>query len=294
MTAAGSQPFTDSPAPPTGFLEPTRERSRLAWAALRDGRLDDAARHIGALSEDADSDPTWHSFLKGELAVQRCVFDEALTALTEAASPREAIPDDVRLAAMAWERIGLLHRRREELDLAADAHERAYQLREQHGSAEERWESAHSRAVTAALGGQTDESVEWFQTALTCAGDIADGSYRCLAATHSSLADLLTTASRGAEAVASARAALACWLRHDPGSADAARAELRLGRVLTKQGESMLEVFPEAAASVLDDAIARLTAAKEALLAFGPTAYADTLWCGDLLDFAMRLHAACD
>ncbi len=291
MTSSGSQPFTDSPATPTGFLEPTRDRVRRAWTALQDGRLDDAARHLTKLPEGSDGDPAWHSFLKGEVAVHRRAFDEALTAFSEAVSASGAISDGARLAAMAWERIGLMHRRREELDLAAAAHDRAYQLREQHGSAVERWESAHSRAVTAALGGKTDESVEWFRVALACAGDVAEGSNRCLGMTHSSLADVWTTASCGAQAVSSSRAALACWLRDDPGSVEAARAELRLGRVLTRHGESLMESSPESAAGVVDEAIARLTSAKEALLAFGPEAHADALWCADLLDFALRLHA---
>ncbi len=303
MTPANSQPSIDSARAPAGFLEPSQERARRAFTAMKDQRLDDAARHLDALAGDSESATSWHSFLKGALAAHRYEFNEALVALETAASASDGSRDGARLAAMAWERVGLLHRRREELGRAANAHEQAYKLREQHGSPVERWESAHSRAVTAALGGQADEAVKWFQMALTAADGIADhaaghGDHpenspdRCRAETYASLADALTAAARGEEAVAAARSAQACWQGVDLGSVEAARAEARLGRTLVSHAEFVLDVAPETASSALDEAIARLTSTRESLLAFGTIAKADVVWCGDLLDFARRLRAA--
>lgn len=294
MGQAKCQPDAEPAPAPVGFVEPSDERARRVWSALNDHRLDDAQRHLDDTAETGQGDTSWHDFLEGLLCARRQELTAARIAWERLVATTDAGADGQRLRAMAWERLGWLHRRREELGRAIELHQQAFELRAVAGSPLEQWESAQSCAVTSVLRERHDEAIRWFDRAMAIGGAVADErqSYRCRAVTSAAYADLLTNTAPGEASVQTARHALTLWQRYDLGSVDAARAQAHLGRALVRHAEHVLETAPESALAALEQAIENLNAAKEALLAFGPVARADTLRCGDLLDFALRLRTA--
>ena len=91
------------------------------------------------------------------------------------------------------------------------------------------------------------------------------------------------------EAVSAARMACDWWRQHDIGATTAAQADLKLGRVLLKQGETLHGHGDPNAEAILDEAVKWLAAAHGALQAFGPDYAADAQLCLEQQDFARRL-----
>ena len=106
------------------------------------------------------------------------------------------------------------------------------------------------------------------------------------------LATSCVESGRYEEAVTAARSGRACWRQHDVGDVSAARADLKLGNALLRQGEALHGRGDPLAQPVLDEALEWLSTAHEALLAYGSTAAGDAQSCLDLKDFGERLRAS--
>jgi len=291
MTGAGSETPDVSVVRPTGAVQPEHERARRALVALQDGRLADARANIEAIGEDTDANRAWKCYLTGRLSARREQVGMALDEFEKCCAIAGDAAGLARLGASAWEHLGVLHRRREEPAHAAHAHDRAYRLRLEVGSAEECWESAHSLALTAGLHDQHNRAVQWFGEALRWTERITDAPDRFRAISLAALAKLELQASHMPQAIDAARQALEAQCRHDRGGVDAVRSELSLGHVLLRAAEPLLAADPGSASDMLRESLERLQSARDGLLAFGLEADPDTRWCDELLDFAARLEA---
>lgn len=276
---------------PRGFVQPCEGRAAQALKAIHEGRLSDADKHIAALTGPADVDCAWASYLRGMLAFEESDLPAALGHLGEAL---EHLANDdgsylsPRLAAAAQESIGRIHRRRERPDSARAAHAEAYRLRQDHGSQEELSETALSLGHAARLTRDDATAKEWFQAAIRHGSAAADPD-PLLATAYAALGTLFDNAGQFEEAMDAVRRALHHRHRQDPGSADAARARLRLGRVLLHHGEVLAQQGDPAAVSRITEAIEALESAGEELEPFGSPCASDLATCLELTDFARRL-----
>jgi hypothetical protein len=196
-----------------------------------------------------------------------------------------------RIAARAFEALGRLHRRRDEVERAADAHGAAYRLRAAHGSVEEQWESALSLAVTASLRREGDAGRRWVEHAQRLAARCQDAPRRRLAATLDQLARLLMDEGDHVGAVRAAREARDGWRAEDPTGLAPVRADVRLAHCLIRRAEARAGEPGEACLPILDEALELLGSSADELAAFGAEAGADLRWCRDQQDFALRLRA---
>lgn len=290
MSGGDTEPTDASVVRPTGFVQPEHDRARRALVALQDERLADAETNITAIGDDTDANRAWACYLTGRLAARREQVGAAIEQFQTCCAVTREQFELSRLEAASWECLGVLHRRREESVQAAEAHDRAYRLRLEVGSAEECWESAHSLALTEGLRGRRDQADQWFGEALRWAQQIPDGPDRYRAMSLAARAELELQAARMPQAVQAARQALDAQCRYNRGGVDAVRAELSLGHVLLRAAESLLATDPAGASDMLDEARERLQSARDGLLAFGLNADPDSRWCDELLDFAGRLR----
>jgi len=294
-----------------GFIQPTAESAVRAIAALRDGRLADAEKHIAVIEELSAIHRAWKHFLQGRLACARGLFDSAETPLRQAAaislesglsrqrggadSAEAGVVDAqaVRLAAAAFESIGFALRRQDRPAESYRDHWIALRLREEHGSTDEQWESAVSLGLAADLARDAARAEKWYRIALGFGDRATQARAEKLAIAWTHLGGLLIHAGRHEEAVAAARAARDLWRTHDAGSLDAARSDVGLAHALIRWGESLCTNDVAQACEFVGEGLSLLAVANESLAAFGPPAACDSARCGELVDFARRLLSAC-
>jgi len=294
-------PLVPTTSRPIGPLRPSHDRALRAWIALEEHRLRDVEPHLAAVSEDSRLLRAWKHFLAGALAEKKLDF-EAARELLSAGFPDGQRPfehhqdsadelEERRLTATAWELLGVLNRRREELEEARQLHESAFRIRREVGSLEENWESALSAGLDAQLLRQWDDALNWYSLAAelgeSCTLDPARRQAEAL--THR--IRCLLECDRREDAVAAARAARQAWKKHDAAAITSVKADARLGHALLQLGIVCMEQDAEKAPPLLDEAIGWLTAARDELLAFGDSAAVDANWCAEQLDFAERLLA---
>ena len=288
-------------ARPVGFIRPENDRAIRALKALDDGRLSDAENNIAAIPDSAPLEQGWKQVLEGLLAMARHEFALAESHLSQAAAdlPVAALSRghppgdaDLRLTARALHQLGLLYRRQDRPEEAYRAHHPAYHLRDEHGSFEEVWETALSLGIDLDLAGRYEEAQGWHRLAIDTAAKATEEPAQKQATAWTYLSASLTQSENHSEAVAAARTARDWWLKHDLAAVTAARADMKLGHALLKQGESLHDRQPDQAKPILEGAIQWLTTAAESLEAFGPDHAADVRWCLEQQDFAQRLHAS--
>ncbi len=286
---------------PVGFVKPNHERAVLALAAIESDRLADAEKHIAAIPESVIVDRAWKILLHGLIAVEQADSANAEVLLLEAFSlafvagwGREETldPESLRLGACALHHVGRLYRRRDCPEDAYKVHLAAYDLHERYGSFDELWETAIELGLDADVARRYDDARRWYRIAIEIAGKTSDEPARKQAIAWTYLSTSLTDDGRHDEAVAAAREARDCWREHDITAVTAAQADLKLGRTLLAQGESLHECGDRLAKPILDEAIKWLATAREALLAFGPEYAADARLCLEQQDFAERLIAS--
>lgn len=298
MSAATSTGSQQKTPPPTGQVRPTNERAVLALKAIHESRWSDAQKHIAAIPESPLAEYAWKMYLAGLLAGERDEFPKSETALLAAASAafvegfaneKCAATDEVRLGAAALEKLGYAHRRQERLTDAYHAHLAAYRLREEHGSSDERWETAMSLAVDCTVSQRDDEAQRWCRVAIDLAVNTPDQPIAKQAQPWGRLANSLSTLGRHEEAVAAARTARDLWRKHDRSAVTAARADLDIAAVLMKHAESVYESDCAQARRLLTEALTFLATAADELPPFGAEAAADVRRCSEQADFTRRL-----
>jgi len=298
MTVSTSPASQSSTAPPTGWVQPTHERALLALKAINESRWSDADKHVAAIPESPLYDYAWKVYLAGRLAAERHDFPAAEARFLEAASAalvsgladeKNVSTDAMRLGAAAMEKLGCAYRRQERLDDAHHSHRAAYCLRQEHGSFDERWETAMSLAVDCTVARRHDEAQRWCRVAIGLAAAASDQPAAKQAQAWSRLSAALTALGRHEEAVAAARTARDFWRMHDIAAVTAARADLEVAQALMKFGESVYERDATAARTILSEALECLTTAAEELPPFGPEAADDVRRSAELTDFARRL-----
>ena len=321
MTVSTS-PASQSSTAPTGWVQPTHERALLALKAINESRWSDADKHVAAIPESPLCEYAWKMYLAGRLAAERHDFSTAEARFLEAASaalvhglgaerpalepiamtpsPSQGegggeghgarlLAEVMRLGAAAMEKMGCAYRRQERLDDAHRSHWAAYRLRQEHGSVEERWESAMSLTIDCAVARRHDEAQRWGRVAIDLAAAASDQPAAKQAQAWSRLSAALTALGRHEEAVAAARTARDFWRTHDLTAVTAARADLEVAQALMKFGESVYERDAKAAQTILSEALECLTTAAEELPPFGDEAAADVRRSAELTDFARRL-----
>jgi hypothetical protein len=322
-------------ARPRGSLKPASPSAARALRALKEKHLRDAETSIAAMPETSTTDRAWKLLLSGRATVGRQDFAAAEPLLLEAAALASpiGIADDKlshRLGALALHHLGRIYRRRDLPEDAYGVHLAAYRLRERHGSFDELWESAIELALDADLAARTPRThaspttaatrgdgtrpcsgrkvasplvggENWHQIAIDAAERAIEEPERKKAIAWAVVAASHSENGRHEEAVYAARTARNSWRKHDIGALGAARADMKLGYALLKQGEALCEsnsrvrrsARAEARGSLaLDEAVEWLSTAYEALLAFGPEAAPDAQYCLDQIDFARRLRAS--
>jgi len=281
-------------------VRPTNERAVLALKAIHESRWSDAQKHIAAVPESPLGEYAWKMYLAGLLAGERNDFPPSETALLAAASAafvvgfadgKSVAADELRLGAAALEKLGTALRRQERLD-AYHAHLAAYRLREEHGSSDERWESAMSLAVDCTVARRDDEAQRWCRAAIDLAVETSDQAAAKQAQSWGRLATTLTSLGRHEEAVAAARTAREFWRKHDRSAVTAARADLDVAHALVESAKSVYESNAAQARTFLNDALAFLTTAADELPPFGAEAAADVRRCTEQTDFALQLLAS--
>jgi len=295
-SAAVPSATANSDSRPIGFLWPEHERMRRALKALSDGRLDDIQPNIDAISDADDPTRAWTHWLTGRLLARRHRAAEALEHLERciaacasgAGSTDELDRNRARLQSAAWEDVGVLRRRREELSAARQAHEEAHRLRCAHGSFEECWSSAHEVALTAIIAGALDDAEAWCRKALNHADQIEQAADLYRARSFELLAEVASKAKHPQAAVGFARHALECYTQHDPGSLETAKAEASLIRLLVTAAEAALGTDQAAVTKSLDEALQRAPAVEQSLRAFG--ADQDALHVRELTELGTTLR----
>ena len=288
---------------PTGIIQPQHAYAILAVKAIDKRRPRDAGKHIDAIPDSVSIDRMWKQFLHGLLAVERGDLGAAEPLLLQVASegsgedespPRHAEPTVLRLAARALEKVGWIYRRQDRPDDAYRTHRSAYDIRSKHGSFEEMWETATSLGIDADLARRYADGQAWHRIAAEAGEQAAEESERIQAVAWTNLAASLAKSDLYDQAVDAARTARLWWHKHDIGAVTAAQADMNLGSMLLKLGESLHGDDPERGKGVLDEAVEWLTSSGEALSAFGSDNAADTRWCDEQADFARRLRDTLD
>ena len=209
-----------------------------------------------------------------------------------AAQRRAFERDSLRVSALALHHVGWIYRRQDRPDAAYRTHLSAHALREQHGSFEELWETAVELALDADIARRHDDARHWHRAAIEAAKHATEEPERKGAIAWTNLATSCIESGRYEEAVNAARNGRDCWREHDLGHVSAARADLKLGSALLKQGEALHDRGDPLAQPLLDEAIEWLTTAHENLSAFGPGGADDARSCLELKDFAQCLRTS--
>lgn len=298
MTTAAIHPVIEAALRPTGWVEPEHERTRLALVALRNRRIEDAARHTQAVPIATALDRAWKSLLGGLVAVARGELRNVESYLLEASTLAcvSALGADElnqmeawRLAGRILHHLGWVYRRQDRLAEASQTHLAAHRLRDNYGSFDEIWEAAIELGLDYDVARNYDEGCRWYRVALQAAEQAASESDRKQAVAWSHLAASCTDDGRHEEGVSAAHSARDCWRAHDIGAVTAAQADVKLGTALLKQGEMLCDRVDELAGTVLTEAVEWLTAAQNALLAFGGEHTDQARRCDEQIDFARRL-----
>lgn len=310
MIQTGVQQPPSDDARPKGVVQPLQERAVGAVKALDDQRYPDAEAHIDAIADSEPLDDVWRLFLRALLAIGRGDLKAALPLLREVASeapttsrgpdpaPSSAVeatfagpdPDCLRLAARALEKVGWIYRRQDSPRKAYDAHLCAYHIRNEHGSFEEVWESARSLGLAADLRGSYGDGQTWHRIAAEMGARADEDPEGKQAIAWTNLSASLTSSGLHDQAVEAARTARHWWHERDVGDVAAARADMKVGYALLRQGESQHDCDPTGAEKTLAEAIECLEASADALSAFGPHNSGDVHWCAEQVDFAQRLR----
>lgn len=283
---------------PVGRLLPTHELAVRARKALAERRFKDAHHNVEGMPDDSVLARAWQHLLDGEILVdeqqlkkaQPALLRAAATALLAGLGPEASINGEaLRLASLAFGKLGVLFRRQDRAAQAIRAHHCAFHLQCEFGSNDELWETAVNLGLDADLARDHDAAQRWHRLAIGLGTSVAEEPLRkqCVACTN--LTTSLTQGHRFPEAIEAGRQARSLWQSHDIGSAESARAEMRLGHALLLHGEGLHESASDDARSVLDEATDCLGSAYEALLPFGRATAADAQWCAEQRDFAQRL-----
>lgn len=273
----------------------------LALKAMGESRWSDAAKHIAAIPDSPLSAYAWKMYLDGWLAAERQDFHSAEAALLQAASAalvsglgdeKRVATDALRIAAAAMEKLGFVYRREERLDDAYRAHLAAYCLYVEHGSLDERWETAMNLAVDCTVARRNDEAHRWCRAAIDLATYGSERPSAQQAQAWSRLSTVLTSLGRHDDAVAAARTARDFWRKHDLAAVTAARADVYLAGALIKHAESIYDSDVTHTRKLLDEALAFLATAADELPPFGLETVADIRRCAEQTDFAQRLLAS--
>ena len=282
-------------------VRPANERATRALKALDEGRWSDARMNADALPEAPVVELAWKTYLLGRVHLALHELKDAEVALeraaglawaTECAPPGESSDlkrDAMRLSAEALEHLGRVFRRGERGDRAIRAHAAAYELRREHGSAMEQWESAESLALDHSLCGELQQAKSWYDRAI---GHARSAGVECQAKSLSGLSAVQLALGDPAAATESARSACEVWRTRAGGSLERFLAEKQLGYCILRQGEALFERDPSRAGEHFVEAIAVLIRAHRELLAFDAPASDDARGCAELLDFARRLRGA--
>ncbi|MBI4717406.1 MAG: hypothetical protein HY763_06350 [Planctomycetes bacterium] len=284
---------------PTGFIRPVNEHAARALRAIQERRFEDARQNLGAAPRQSLMDRLWQGTLAGLLATEQGAFASAEPLLLEAAglgsillhTDNAADTAAWRVLALVLEPLGRIYRRRELPDDARTIHAAAYRLRCAHGSPEEMWESACSLGLDSDLARRFDEAQQWYRSALGHADACVEqpDAKRGVAWRH--LAESLLECGNPGPAVDAARNSRQCWRRHDLAASTVPLADLTLARALLRRGERLCGGADANARHWLDEAMQLLSAAHDALLAFGPAHAADARTCAELHEFGERLRA---
>lgn len=282
---------------PSPRVWPTHERALRAFKALDEGRIADALTNAEAIADGSLADSAWKCYLIGRVQLEQGELESARKSLERSAAlalqlakeTPDSAGDAMRLAGESFEQLGRAHRRGEQIEQARRAHEAAYGLRCEHGSAIEQWESAESSALDYLLAVNHSRAEEWCDRALTHA-ELAGGA--CSAKSRGLLAVVLLKQQRFADAVKEARTAVQCWRQVASGDRRAFLAQKQLGVCLLRQAESLFEGESTGAVEILSEGIELLDSTHRELSAFGDDSVDDARECGDLLDFSRRLRAS--
>ena len=246
-------------------------------------------------------DRAWKLLLSGLVALDRAdlataeplLLQASCLAFIEATGTEGRLdPDSLRVTALALHHVGWIYRRQDRPDAAYRTHLSAYHLRERHGSLEELWETAVELGLDADVARRFDDARRWHRAAVEAGERATEEPQGKQAIAFTNLATSCVESGRYEEAVTAARSGRACWRQHDVGDVSAARADLKLGNALLRQGEALHGRGDPLAQPVLDEALEWLSTAHEALLAYGSTAAGDAQSCLDLKDFGERLRAS--
>lgn len=284
----------------TGWLQPDHEHAVQAITALNQQRYSDALNHIKEIPETPILQRAWKMYLLGRSHLAQSQLGDAESSLLQAAAMAfiEGMGTDqmsqsreLRLCACALHHAGKVLRRRDRPDDAWQTHMSAYQLREQHGSPDELWETAMELGLDADLARRYEDAHIWFRKAIEFAEctDLDSQQKRAMVWTH--LSNSLAQCDKFDETVDAARSAHECWVDHDASDVTVAQADLTLGSALLKFAAYLYEQSDQRVESVLDEAMNCLNVARESLLAFGPDHAADVHWCEQQQQFAEKLHS---
>jgi len=285
------------PTPASSRVQPTHERAVRAVKALDEGRITDARTNAEAIGDSPTSDLAWKTYLLGCVQFEQGELKQAQETLEKAAALAvrlaEEIPsalgDAMRLSAQALEQLGRVFRRGERIDEALRAHRAAYQLRREHGSALEQWESSESVSLDHVVASGDPSARTWCERAIEHAHD-AGVEYE--ARSRGLLVNILLRLQRFEEAVIEARTTAELWRAHDPGDRRCFVARRQTGVCLLRHAERCFEGDALGAGPILDEAIQLLEGTRDELRAFGEDSLDEARECDDLLDLAGRLRAS--
>lgn len=284
----------------SGHILPQDGRARRAVKAIDEKRFDDAAKHISAIPDDSIVTQAWKSYLSGCLAWAQhdiCAAEVSLTNCVQTLSSktpngRDSTGHDVmRLIAAAHELYGSVLRRQDRPEESLKHHQKAYQLRQDFGSPEERFESATSMGITHRILRQQNEARSWFERSKQHAESCATGHRALVASALSNLATVYE-ATQPQDALNAAIEAQAIWYDYDPTSSEALLADVAVGNRLLGLGQSLLESIDPHAGTTLAEAVHTLTKCQIALNACGPAQHETALLVAERLDFAKRLASS--
>lgn len=292
-----SAQVTDRPA---GYVLPGDEIAQRAIAALDEHRYPDVDLLLAEIPRETPIQRAWGLYLDARLGIDRTEFEDATAFLTESAvlaltsahGYEDVVDGDaMRLAALVFQKLGWIRRRRDDPDHAYRTHRAAMALREAHGSIEEMWETAVSLGIDADLGRRFAEGRRWHRRAIDLGSESSKEPDKKRGIALTNLAASLTDSGDHTAAVEAAQRAREAWTAHDVSGVAVPKADMNLGFALLKQGEALHDTDRATAATALTNARSLLGDAREALTAFGGDYAADARWCDEQIDFAERLMA---
>jgi tetratricopeptide (TPR) repeat protein len=284
---------------PSGRLLPENDCALRAIKALDENRLDDAAKHISSIPDNAPLNRAWKQFLSGKLAWQQHDLPLAETqlkiALETVDSIERSIPDQGdshRLPAIIHELLGTVLRRQDRLCESLLCHQKAYQMRREHGSAQELFESASSLGVTYHVLRNFSEAARWFERSKQHAESCPTDNRAFIAEAQTNLATVFEHEGHHQGALFAARTARNIWYDIEPSSPQCLLADVSLGSKLLNLGQEYLESADPRAGEVLSEAIRLLNECDIALRAYGDEHREIAAVLSEKIDFANRLASS--